>query len=142
MKDIAISTIKGDASTRLYFRVRVKKKSFVVCHDSSMKNNSNYAFMDVHHIFDKSKVSLPKILDICYTTKLLLQEDLGDVTNRIFKMIEFQKEELAQKKAKIEALEKENLQLQQRVRVFNSNPPILIVWNMNLTAHAGRQTRS
>lgn len=75
-----IEMLAGDASTRQYFRVQCSHNTYIVCHDPSFVgcNLNLYPFYQVHKLFCKYNVPVPKVYRYDAVHGLILQEDCGD----------------------------------------------------------------
>lgn len=76
-----IGRIKGDASSRQYFRVRGPHGSSIVCADPSFRgaDREAYPFLVVRDLFARHGVRVPKLLDTAQESGLLRLEDCGDL---------------------------------------------------------------
>ena len=76
-----ISTIKGDASNRQYFRVTGPRGASVVCADPAFSATApeNYPFLVVRDLFARHGIRVPALLGTAHETGLLLLEDCGDL---------------------------------------------------------------
>ena len=72
-----IEKIKGDASSRKYFRVITEDCSYVVCLCDQKAFDS---FTLLHKVFKSNNIPVPRIFDQDLKRGYLLQEDLGDST--------------------------------------------------------------
>ncbi|NTW53583.1 MAG: phosphotransferase [Chlorobaculum sp.] len=78
---LEISTIKGDASNRQYFRVTGPGGTFVVCADPVFSETApeRYPFLIVRNLFEQHGIPVPELLGIDNEDGLLLLEDCGDL---------------------------------------------------------------
>jgi aminoglycoside/choline kinase family phosphotransferase len=76
-----ISTIKGDASNRQYFRVTGPGDTSVVCADPAFRAiaTKDYPFLIVRGLFARHGVRVPKLLGMAHEAGLLRLEDCGDL---------------------------------------------------------------
>jgi aminoglycoside/choline kinase family phosphotransferase len=76
-----ISTIKGDASNRQYFRVAGPGGASVVCADPAFRATAagHYPFLVVRDLFARHGVRVPKLLGAAREHGLLRLEDCGDL---------------------------------------------------------------
>lgn len=78
---IEIDKLTGDASTRRYYRVFTKDKSYVVCLDNPYeKEAESHPFLSVQQFLNEKGISVPQIYDHHLRKGYLLQQDLGDTT--------------------------------------------------------------
>jgi aminoglycoside/choline kinase family phosphotransferase len=75
----AVELLDGDASTRIYWRVRAAGGTFVLCRDAGFINavEAGYPFTVVHRIL-KDSVPVPEIIAMDSRRGLFLLQDLGD----------------------------------------------------------------
>ncbi|MBN2040151.1 MAG: phosphotransferase [Spirochaetes bacterium] len=75
------SELKGDASSREYYRIISGKKSYILCIDENFKGvpPEEYAFCIIHDLFKNNKIPVPEIYCTDEEAGLLLIQDLGDV---------------------------------------------------------------
>ena len=77
----SITKIPGDASTRKYYRIISESRSYIVMRmDPFPKEGKNHPFLIVQQHLEKSKVEVPRVLDMDPEQGYILLEDLGDVT--------------------------------------------------------------
>ena len=76
-----ISTIKGDASNRQYFRVTGPRCASVVCADPAFSATAteDYPFLVVRDLFARHGIRVPELLGMAHERGLLLLEDCGDL---------------------------------------------------------------
>ena len=74
-----INRMSGDASSRIYYRLKTDSQSYVVCLDGSFSDES-YPFLEVHKFLTQAKINVPLIHDFDSKKGYLLEEDLGDDT--------------------------------------------------------------
>ena len=76
-----IRRIKGDASTRRYFRVNSPRGSAIACIDAAFSNAAPefYPFLVVGNLFAKNGIRVPDVYATNAETGLLLLEDCGDL---------------------------------------------------------------
>jgi hypothetical protein len=76
-----ITTVKGDASNRQYFRVTGAHGTTIVCADPAFKsvNPESYSFLIVRDLFARHGVRVPELLGMAHEHGLLLLEDCGDL---------------------------------------------------------------
>jgi N-acetylmuramate 1-kinase len=76
-----ISTIKGDASSRQYFRVSGPGGASVVCADPAFRSTAaeSYPFLIVRDLFERHGVRVPALLGVACEHGLLRLEDCGDL---------------------------------------------------------------
>lgn len=79
-KDFDISKLTGDASTRQYFRIQTRQKSYLLCKDNMLKGSSlsDYPFYIIYNLFKKEQVPVPEIYQTDSQNGLILIEDFGD----------------------------------------------------------------
>ncbi len=70
--------LAGDASNRVYYRVRAGAGSYIVCYDVKLPGDEAYPFINVHAIMKSAGVPVPQIFNVDAEAGLILQEDLGD----------------------------------------------------------------
>jgi hypothetical protein len=75
----AVELLDGDASTRIYWRVRAAAGTFVLCRDAGFINaaEAGYPFTVVYRIL-KNSVPVPEIIAMDSRRGLFLLQDLGD----------------------------------------------------------------
>ncbi len=73
--------LAGDASTRQYFRVQHADRTCIVCHDPAFAgcDPSGYPFLQVHTLFARHAIPVPKVYRHDSARGLILQEDGGDL---------------------------------------------------------------
>jgi aminoglycoside/choline kinase family phosphotransferase len=76
----SVALLEGDASARMYFRVRNDSGTYVLCKDASFINvpESVYPFTVVYDLL-KDAVPVPKVFSTDRSRGFLLLQDLGDV---------------------------------------------------------------
>lgn len=76
-----ISTIKGDASNRQYYRVTGQGSVSVVCADPAFRATAveNYPFLIVRDLFARHGIRVPELLGMVHEHGLLRLEDCGDL---------------------------------------------------------------
>ncbi|HHE33023.1 MAG TPA: aminoglycoside phosphotransferase [Chlorobaculum parvum] len=76
-----IQNIKGDASTRRYFRVNSRRGSAIACIDPVLLNIApeRYPFLIVHDLFACHEIRVPEVYETSGDTGVLLLEDCGDL---------------------------------------------------------------
>lgn len=79
-QQIEVYALAGDASSRKYYRVVKKDKSYVLMEWEKFEDNDNFPFISVSNLFAKHKIAVPKILAKSPKMGLMLLEDLGDLT--------------------------------------------------------------
>ena len=72
--------LDGDASTRQYYRVRTKDRSYIVCIQNDSEKEKMSDFKNVQNIFQGAGVLVPKIYHSDLDLGYFILEDLGDVT--------------------------------------------------------------
>jgi aminoglycoside/choline kinase family phosphotransferase len=76
-----VEKLTGDASTRKYYRIWTKKKSYVACLDNpSIDDHEEPTFLKLQKVLHDENVRVPLILDKELSTGYILEEDLGDIT--------------------------------------------------------------
>ncbi len=82
-----VERLTGDASTRRYYRVDTKEKSYVVCLDTPPASSNvkdviveEFPFIVVQRVLEENGVRVPAVLDYDLTKGYILEEDLGDRT--------------------------------------------------------------
>lgn len=78
---LEIRTIKGDASTRRYFRVTSPRGTAITCIDPAFSNAApeSYPFLIVRNLFANNEVRVPELYGASSETGTLLLEDCGDL---------------------------------------------------------------
>lgn len=71
--------LRGDASTRRYFRIIGLSDSYILCEDQAIKSEIA-DFIQVQKYLSDNRVRVPAIYHIDYSRGLLLEEDLGEIT--------------------------------------------------------------
>lgn len=76
-----IRSIKGDASTRRYFRVKSPRGSAIACIDPALLNTTpeSYPFLIVHDLFACHDIRVPEVYETSGDTGVLLLEDCGNL---------------------------------------------------------------
>lgn len=77
---VYLDALTGDASTRRYYRLVTKSKSYVVCLDRPFNNESEYTFLVVQKFLKSLGVRVPEVFYFVPSSGFLLEEDLGDTT--------------------------------------------------------------
>ena len=77
---ICVEELKGDASSRNYYRVKTGKESYVVSQYCSTDGESFSNFLLLQGILKKNGVRVPEIHEYDRDSGLMVQEDLGDMT--------------------------------------------------------------
>ena len=72
--------LEGYASTRKYYRVRSRDRSYVLCLDPEFIDSplGEYPFLIVHRLFSDAGIPVPRVYAESRQDGLLLLEDLGD----------------------------------------------------------------
>jgi aminoglycoside/choline kinase family phosphotransferase len=77
----SVTRLPGDASTRKYYRVISNSKTYILMHmESFQEQQAQLPFLVVQGHLLKSKVDVPKVLEVDAARGFILLEDLGDVT--------------------------------------------------------------
>ncbi|MDK2596340.1 aminoglycoside phosphotransferase family protein [Pseudoalteromonas obscura] len=76
--ELTISAITGDASFRLYFRVRATQSQYVLM-DVPPDKGSIEAFIHLNHVFSQGGLAVPEIFAFDTELGFVLLEDLGSV---------------------------------------------------------------
>ena len=78
---LEITTVKGDASNRQYFRVSGTHGVSIVCADPAFSATAQerYPFLIIHDLFARHSIRVPELLGTAHETGLLLLEDCGDL---------------------------------------------------------------
>lgn len=76
----SIDRLTGDASTRRYYRIICKQKTFVVCLDSPQADGKQHDFMLKQKFIFDNGIRVPELYDYRPEKGYFLQEDLGDKT--------------------------------------------------------------
>ena len=77
---IEISPLKVDASSRKYFRIKLKKGKTLVLMDDELKRNKLPEFFELSSFLIKRKIRVPEVLASDFKNGFLLIEDLGNNT--------------------------------------------------------------
>lgn len=72
--------IPGDASTRRYFRIETKDRSFILMKMEPFSSKQLTPFLIVQEHLVQSGVAVPKVFNIDAEKGLILLQDLGDIT--------------------------------------------------------------
>jgi len=78
---LTISTVKGDASTRQYFRVTGAHGNAIVCFDPTFSATApeNYPFLILRDLLSNHGIRVPELLGTAHEHGMLLLEDCGDL---------------------------------------------------------------
>jgi len=122
--DFQIEPLFGDASGRQYFRIKFEKRSLIMMKVADVKpgefgrGDSFDDFVVLDKMLEDVGLNVPKILAINHENKVMLLEDLGDVT--MFEMIKSEpSEEFSHVKSAVELLAKMQMSLDGRTS-FNT----------------------
>jgi aminoglycoside/choline kinase family phosphotransferase len=76
-----ITTVKGDASNRQYFRVTGTHGTAIVCADPAFSATTpeRYPFLILRNLFARHGIRVPELLGMARERDLLLLEDCGDL---------------------------------------------------------------
>ncbi|AOS85105.1 aminoglycoside phosphotransferase [Chlorobaculum limnaeum] len=79
--NLDIQNIKGDASTRRYFRVKSPRGSAIACIDPAFCDATlgSYPFLIVHDLFACHDIRVPEVYETSGDTGVLLLEDCGNL---------------------------------------------------------------
>ncbi len=77
---LEVSELTGDASSRRYYRVRTKKKTYVGCLGDRFLENNKSDFLYVHEMLKHNMIKVPEIYSTASNEGFYLEEDLGDLT--------------------------------------------------------------
>jgi hypothetical protein len=80
-REIALTPLTPDASTRKYFRVTAAGKpdeTYIISLYASPFNPQSNTYLDVTALFEKAGLPVPQVLDVAGTEGIILQEDLTD----------------------------------------------------------------
>ena len=75
-----IQLLKGDASSRQYYRIRSDEKSWVLMVWETFTDSKRFPFLSVHQYFQDSGVRVPELYCFSSEKGLFLIEDLGDLS--------------------------------------------------------------
>jgi aminoglycoside/choline kinase family phosphotransferase len=76
-----VNLLAGDASSRRYYRVTEKEKSYILCEDNTLiEKKETHNFLVVQKLMFENKIPVPDIVDIDFKHGLILQSDLSDLT--------------------------------------------------------------
>lgn len=80
-ENLAITTIKGDASNRQYFRVTGRSGTRIACIDPAFRgsNPATYPFLVVGRLLDGSGIRVPQVFDMDASKGILILEDCGNL---------------------------------------------------------------
>lgn len=80
-KSYKISPLKGDASSREYYRITTGERDYILCIDEKFRHvpPEEYAFCIVHKLFHDNGIPVPEIYATDSEAGLLLIQDMGDV---------------------------------------------------------------
>ncbi|MFN0085675.1 MAG: aminoglycoside phosphotransferase family protein [Blastocatellia bacterium] len=79
--EVRLRALTPDASTRKYYRVSASAapaESLIISLYPSPFNPHDNAFLDVTSLFERTRLPVPRIVDVGGTEGIILQEDLGD----------------------------------------------------------------
>lgn len=119
--DFTVNSLFGDASGRQYFRIKYREDSVILMKVADIKpgefgrGDSFFDFIAIRNLFEDSGLNVPKVLSIIEDQKVLLLEDLGDLT--MFKMVDSdRKNKIKYVKSAVELLAKMQTTLYKRER--------------------------
>ena len=75
-KDYQLVPLAGDGSSRKFFRVFSKNKSFILTFSNNIKENES--FLCLSYALKKKEITVPTIYKVDASKKFYLQEDLGE----------------------------------------------------------------
>ena len=76
----SVTPLAGDASTRRYYRVATREKSWVLMEWEPFEQITDFPFLSVQKYFSEKGIRVPKIHHYDKNIGLFLLEDLGDLT--------------------------------------------------------------
>ncbi|MGE4232321.1 MAG: aminoglycoside phosphotransferase family protein [Bacteriovoracia bacterium] len=80
-RSLAVTALPGDASSRLYFRIRTKTNSFIVMKmQAFIEQGEHLPFIQVQRHLHRLGVNVPQIIDTDEKNGIILLSDLGDET--------------------------------------------------------------
>lgn len=74
----SIEQLPISGSSRLYFRIKNKKRSVIGCYNTDKKEN--FAFLYLSKLFKKNRINVPEIYADDIENNIYLQEDLGNTS--------------------------------------------------------------
>lgn len=76
-----VEKIAGDASSRRYYRIKMKEASYILCKDdSSSGSENNDLFCSVQKALKSYDIPVPELYDVDLSSGMILEQDLGDDT--------------------------------------------------------------
>ena len=111
--------IKGDASSRIFYRKKIKKKSSIIIYSKKNKKTNLLNYDSINKILLKNKIFAPMLLSKNYSKNFIEIEDFGNQTIlKLFKKKKINKIKIY--KEIIILLNKLQLIRQKRVKNFNN----------------------
>ena len=72
--------LKGDASSRIFYRKKIKKKSSIIIYSKKNKKTNLLNYDSVNKILLKNKILAPMLLSKNYSKNFIEIEDFGNQT--------------------------------------------------------------
>ncbi|MGQ9898300.1 MAG: aminoglycoside phosphotransferase family protein [Acidobacteriota bacterium] len=75
---LSIEPLLGDASTRMYFRIRREDETFIAAVYAEPFDVATFAYLDVTHLFRSVGIPVPQVFAVDGCRGVVLQQDVGD----------------------------------------------------------------
>nr|ABV27436.1 aminoglycoside phosphotransferase [Chloracidobacterium thermophilum] len=75
---LLIEPLLGDASTRMYFRIRRDGETFIAAVYAEPFDVTTFAYLDVTQLFQTAGIPVPEVLAVDGRRGIVLQQDVGD----------------------------------------------------------------
>lgn len=75
---LSIEPLLGDASTRMYFRIRRDDETFIAAVYAEPFDVTNFAYLDVTRLFQAAGIPVPEVFAVDGRRGVVLQQDVGD----------------------------------------------------------------
>ncbi|MFQ3582797.1 MAG: phosphotransferase [Chloracidobacterium sp.] len=75
---ISLEPLLGDASTRMYFRIRQAEATYIAAVYAEPFDAKAWAYVDVTNLFQEAGIPVPQVLAVDERCGVVLQQDIGD----------------------------------------------------------------
>lgn len=75
---LVVEPLLGDASTRMYFRIRRNGESFIAAVYGETFDAKAFTYLDVTNLFQAAGIPVPQVLAVDERRGVVLQQDVGD----------------------------------------------------------------
>ncbi len=75
---IVVEPLLGDASTRMYFRIRRADETFIAAVYAERFDAKAFAYLEVTELFQSAGIPVPQVLAVDDRRGVVLQQDIGD----------------------------------------------------------------